>query len=411
MKMKRIKLICICLLTLSTAAVPCSKSNRIFLEISRYPDGKEFAFTITDDPDYSKVDETLRIYEFLENLGFRTTIGVWVLDNKHGSGEGGSLTNTRGLTTNNDKYLRYLKALKIKGFEICLHTVGPGNDLREETSKGYESFKEQFGEYPKINVNHANNLENIYWGKDRFSNIFLRILYGLKRKGTEGHVEGSKYFWGDICRSKTKYVRGLVADEINTLSVNESMPYHLNDKPYVRFWFGCSNGFNCITFNALISDSNIRKLVSERGTCIVYTHFAYGFINRAGNLDASFKEQITKISRLNGWFVPASVILDRFLLLRNIEVINRGDTVSIVNKNAEIVKGLTVLTNELKLYLFNANEWKYSNGEGKIVLGDLKPYEVVKLSGSSKREEFQAPGFLERIKMTIYWILSRREPG
>ena len=280
---------CICLLIFFSS---CSNSNSIDIKISKYPDGKDFAFTITEDPDYSKMEDRIIMYDFIESLGFKTTIAVWVLQNKHGSGEKGGLTNTRGMTTTNTQYLEHLKKLQKKEFEICMHTAGPGNDLREETIKGYKIFKQQFGHYPKININHANNVEDIYWGKDRFSNRFLKFLYGLKAQRFVGHLDGSKYFWGDICKEKTKYVRGWATNKVNTLSVNRTMPYHLTDKPYVNWWFGCSDGYKSDKFNTLISDSNIERLRKERGTCIVYTHFAYGFLDNKGKLDKQFIKQM-----------------------------------------------------------------------------------------------------------------------
>ena len=248
----------------------------ISITLLNYPDGKDFSFTITEDPDYSKIEDREIVYEFLDQLKLKTTISIWVISNKYGSGVDGGLTNTRGMTTENINYLRHLEKLQEKGFEICLHTVGPGNDLRSDTIYGYEVFKNQFGHYPKININHATNIENIYWGSDRFSNFFLRQLYSLFIMKFEGHLEESKYFWGDLCREKTKYVRGWATDELNTLSVNKTMPYHLNNKPYVNWWFGCSDGYNLEKMNKLLKDENIETLIAERGTSIIYTHFAYG---------------------------------------------------------------------------------------------------------------------------------------
>ena len=377
------------------------------MEISRYPNGKDFAFTITEDPDYSKLEDRLIVYRLLSDLEFKTTVAVWVLDNEHGSGENAGLSNTRGLTTSNAEYLKHLKELQEKGFEICLHTAGPGNDLRGETVKGYELFKQLFGHYPRMNINHATNLENIYWGKDRFSNGLLKLLYGLKSQRFEGHVESSAYFWGDICREKTKYVRAWATDKINTLSINRTMPYHLEDKPYVNWWFGCSDGYNCNKFNNLISDSNIKKLISERGTCIAYTHFSKGFLNKEKNIDAYFRKQIEKISHMDGWFVPASTILDRFLLLRNVDVSRSHNTIAIINKNSETLEKVTILTNKKKLFLFNKGEWRYSNNQGEIVLGDILPHTTLVLGTASEEQPYESPKFFERVSMVVNWIFGR----
>ncbi len=394
----------VCIASISS----CSDDDTISIQFSKYPNGKDFAFTITDDPDYGTFEERYIMFGLLDELGFKTTTCVWVLDNKHGSGINGGKTNTRGVTTTNEDYLKLLQILQKKGFEICLHTAGPGNDYREETQKGYELFKKQFGHYPIINTNHATNLEDICWGKDRFSNPIMKSIYGLFADPFYGHIRKSKYFWGDICKDKTKYVRGWATDSINTLSTNKTMPYNLDDKPYVNWWFGCSDGYNCNKFTRLISDANIKKLVNERGTCIAYTHFAYGFIDKNTKaVNETFKKQLTKLSKLNGWFVPASTMLDRFILLRNVEILNDKDTALIINHNNEAVNGFTILTNQEKLYSFNSNEWKYSNEDGEIILGNLPGYTILKLGKSDKILMDYSPGIDERINIVWSWFIGR----
>ncbi|MDX5584866.1 MAG: hypothetical protein QNK20_08015 [Aureibaculum sp.] len=380
----------------------------MYFEISKYPDGKDFALTITDDPDYGWLEQKNIVYDFLDKLGYKTTIPVWVLDNKHGTGQKGVNSGVGGITTNDKKYLKHTKALQKKGFEIALHTVGPGNDLRDETILGYELFKERFGQYPKININHTSNNENIYWGGDRFSNKIMSYIYNLKTPSSLGHVEESKYFWGDVSKTKTKYIRGWATDNINTLSVNKSMPYHLEDKPYVNYWFGCSDGFEYNKFINLISDENINKLLTERGTSIIYTHFGYGFVDSGANsLSEEFIKQMTRISQKNGWFVPVSTILDRFMLLRNIEIVNRNSNVLIVNNNDKAINGLTILTNQKRLYFFNTNEWKTSNNDGEIILGSIPPYSVFKLGAAKNEQIKQSPETFERINMVWDWFISR----
>jgi len=87
-----------------------------------------------------------------------------------------------------------------KGFEVSLHTVTSGNDKREDTIKGYEKFKALFGTYPKINIMHSRNRENIYWGRKVFKNSLLRFLVGIYDKTDySGEDINSPYFWGDIC--------------------------------------------------------------------------------------------------------------------------------------------------------------------------------------------------------------------
>ena len=105
----------------------------------------------------------------------------------------------------------------------------------------------------------------------------------------------------------------------------------------------------------LVADSSINHLIAERGTAIIYTHFAYNFMDATGGIKKDFESQMRKISRLNGWFVPVSTILDRFLLLRNVDVINNGDLAVIINKNKHTINELTILTNHKRLFLLFSN--------------------------------------------------------
>ncbi len=403
--MRNIKILLLIVLCITFS---CSNNKEIKVEISKYPDGKDFAFTIIDDPDYGILEEKFTMYDYVDKLGFKTTIPIWVLDNKHGTGEKGVLSNTRGITTTNKTYLNYMQHLQKKGFEICLHTAGPGNDLREETIEGYELFKKQFGHYPKMNINHANNLENIYWGGDRFSNKILRFIYKLVATDFQGQREDSKYFWGDICKAKTKYVRNWATDNINTIATNKHMPYHMPDKPYVNYWFDCSDGYNYDKFMRLISDKNIEKLISERGTSIIYTHFAYGFVDRpTHSLKKDFQEQLTKISRMNGWFEPASTILDRFLLIKNVKIIKNGANFIIINNNNEPIYGLTLITDQKRLYVYNKEEWIDARKDGKIILGTLQPFSLFKIGTSKTQEMYDSPTVVEQIGMIWNWFVGR----
>jgi len=385
----------------------CNYSDNSNVKISIFPDGKDFAFTIIEDPDYGDYIQKVTIYDYLDSLQLKTTKGTWVVDNKHGSGTRAWKTNTRGISTTDNEYLKYNLDLQKRGFEICAHTVGPGNDYREETQYGYELFKFHFGQYPKINTNHAENLDNIYWGADRFSNYFMKWLYGYKERPSEGHIETSRYFWGDLCKEKTKYVRGFATDKLNTISVNPSMPYHLEDKPYVNYWFGCTDGYNGDKFNRVLSDENIKKLVTERGVSIVYTHFAFGFFDKNNRMDENVKRQLAKISKLNGWFVPVSTILDRIILIRNLNVITNRNNISIINNNSETVTGLTILTDKEKLYCLNSNKWVYADKEGKMLLGELQPYSVIRFIQSEGLENENIASYYERVHIFSDWLVGR----
>ncbi len=134
------------------------------LSISPYPDGLNFAFTITDDPDEMKLEKAEVVYSFLDEMGFKTTIASWMYKPDDLAGIPDPDEQLKSATAEDKKYREFLRKYQRKGFEIALHTVTAGNDKKVVTEAGYERFKQLFGSYPKINIMHSKNKENIYWG-------------------------------------------------------------------------------------------------------------------------------------------------------------------------------------------------------------------------------------------------------
>jgi hypothetical protein len=144
-----------------------------------------------------------------------------------------------------------------------------------------------------------------------------RVAYDLlnprgHRRPYEGHMETSSLFWGDVCQSRVKYVRNFVHGDINTLRYCPEMPYHDPRRPYVRYWFASTEGPTVDSFVRKLSDANVDRLVAERGACIMYTHFSMGFAPH-GELDPRFVRVMRRLSELDGWFVPASTLLDHLM--------------------------------------------------------------------------------------------------
>jgi len=274
-----------------------------------WPEGKQFAFTVLDDTDSSTLENVSKVYSLLMDYGFRTTKSVWPI---RGQQEAVGV----GSTCEDPDYLAWLKDLQTAGFEIGYHMSTFKSSLREETISGIQTFADHFGHYPKSMANHVGCLENIYWGDARLSG-FNRFLYNLLRHNDKylGHIEGSRYFWGDICKEKMKYVRNFVFPEINTLRVCPMMPYHDAERPFVNYWFASSDGSRVTSFNKCISEENQDRLEEEGGACIIYAHFAFGYYED-GRINSRFKSLMERLSQKNGWFVPVSALLD-FLLKRN----------------------------------------------------------------------------------------------
>jgi hypothetical protein len=221
-----------------------------------------------------------------------------------------------GNTCEDKEYLKWVIDLKNYGFEIGFHNTTFHSSLRDETISGIERFAELFGYYPASMANHTGCKEGIYWGNFRL-NGFNKFIYNLltryRSNGQfQGHIKGSDYFWGDICKEKIKYVRNFIFSDINTLKTCPIMPYHDPKREYVNYWFASSEGHNVNAFINCISEKNQDRLEREGGACIMYTHFAEGFY-KDKSFNPRFKYLMKRLSRKNGWFVPVSTLLDYLL--------------------------------------------------------------------------------------------------
>jgi hypothetical protein len=289
----------------------------------KWPDGKDFAFTVFDDPDFDTVKNTTTMYSFLEDLGMRTTKAIWPIRGEH-------IPKVGGVTCEDERYLKLVQGLKGRGFEIGLHNATYHTSDRNQTARGLETFRQYFGHDPCAMANHTGCQDNIYWGSARVSGMhrFVYNLLNLRFKGSsnvsEGHLEGSALFWGDLCREKVKYVRNFVYGDVNTLKVCPVMPYHDSARPFVNYWFASSEGANVDSFNATVSEANQDRLADEGGACIMYTHFASRFLEN-GKIDGRFRKLMHRLSKMNGWFVPVSTLLDYILLMRGHHVITQNE--------------------------------------------------------------------------------------
>lgn len=271
-----------------------------------WPLGRKFAFTVFDDTDWSTVKNTAPVYSLLADLGLRTTKSVWPLAGDRAPKIGGS-------TCDDPEYLAWVKTVADRGFEIAWHMATYHTSARTETLRGLDRFRDTLGAWPRSMANHADCRENIYWGDARLSGL-NRAMYNLLTRGRNrrrftGHVEGDPLFWGDICRERISYVRNFVFSGVNTLTACPGMPYRDPDRPYVNAWFASSAGGDVSIFNRTVSEAAQERLEAEGGACVMYTHFARGFVTDGG-LDPRFVELMTRLAGRPGWFVPVSTLLD-----------------------------------------------------------------------------------------------------
>lgn len=294
-----------------------SDTGRAVRSLTRWPKGK-FAFTVVDDTDNSTVHNVKPVYDLLRECGLRTTKTVWVYPPRD---------NFSGQCLQDGDYREFIYELREDGFEIALHNVGSGAFTRDEILRGVEEFRELMGFYPTMQINHASNPDNLYWGVERFTGLvssLMKLMFG-DRRVYQGNNPESEYFWGDVAKKHVKFIRNHTFNGINTLRYDPRMPYRVRHKDkYSNYWFSSSDGHTIEEFNALTDPKNVLKLEEQGGLCIVYTHFASGFVKDSGKVDPIFERNIRFLASRDGWFAPAGEILDYLLSREVVEFASRS---------------------------------------------------------------------------------------
>lgn len=271
----------------------------------QWPDHHPFAFTVIDDTDWATLKTVKPVYDFLADLGFRTTKTVWMF----GSTGGINI----GETCEDEAYRSWILSLQNKGFEIALHNAAAATSDRSRSVRGLDEFRNLFGADTAIHCNHTGCLENLYWGDARMTGwrraVYRALTHGRRTEISRGHIPGDPLFWGDECEQRVRYVRNFVFTGLNSLKLCPEMPYHDPGKPYVNYWFAGADAGNLRPFLRNFTRHNIDELVREGGLCIMYTHFGGAFAP-GGRLNREFTDRMTYLAGKGGWYAPVSTVLD-----------------------------------------------------------------------------------------------------
>ena len=273
----------------------------------RYP--YRFGFSIVDDTDLARLETVKPVYDLLAELGVRTTKTVWPLrrDNPgNPSSEAHTLEDAR--------YAEWIRSLSQEGFEIAFHGASGESNPRLKTIRALDRFAKVVGHLPSMYINHDGNRDNLYWGVARFDLLAVRAALlsakGRSRRSFTGHSAGSEFFWGDLCREHIRYSRNMTfSGVINLRTVNPTMPYRDERRPFVKRWFSSCDASTPQCFVDLLSTRNLERLQDERGICILYTHFGDGFSN-GGEVIEPVASALRHVASLPGRFVPATQLLD-----------------------------------------------------------------------------------------------------
>lgn len=283
-----------------------------------WPDGKSFAFSIFDDTDNATLENVRPVYDFLRDIGLRTTKSVWAMSGDSVPARGG------GATGDDPAYRDWTLQVQAAGFEIASHGATPTTSDREMVRRSLDRFRDIYGHDPATFANHVGQLESIYWGEDRIGGV-PKLAYNAmtrfkRRRVFRGHHEGDPLFWGDLCKERIRYVRNFTYSEIDTLAACPVMPYYDPKRPYVNAWFASSEGTDVDQFTALLEEAGQDRLEANGGVCIMYTHLASGF-SRDGEIEPRFRRLMERLAARNGWFVPVATLLDHMVEQRGLTVL------------------------------------------------------------------------------------------
>jgi hypothetical protein len=273
-----------------------------------FPDGKRFAFTIIDDTDASTVDNTRPFYDLLYKLKIGATKTVWPVACPEGSKNFGS-----SQTLADPAYLAFTRELDDRGFEISWHSATMESSERIRVIRALEFFKSIFGHYPRVHANHAFNRENIYWGSTRFDHPFAkyltRRLLGIEDNYFQGEVEGSPYYWGDLCQNHIRYARNLTFNSLDISRVNPTLPYRDPLRPLVPYWFSATDIEDAAEFVRRLTWRKLLSLETNGGVCIVATHVGKGYV-RNGKVRDDVRAILQTLSERSGWYPTVGTLLD-----------------------------------------------------------------------------------------------------
>lgn len=269
------------------------------------PAGRSFAFSIVDDTDHATVENVGPVYRLLAELGMRTTKTLWTIPATEPNPYDGSATAAE------PAYRDFCRSLQNDGFELAMHGVTMHSATRARIERGIGEFSEWFGAPPRMHINHFRNADNLYWGQARTGTLAGRLIYraAARQPASQGHVEGSPHFWGDICREHIAYVRDFTFRETDLTRLRAPLAYHDPRTPLIRRRFVSTEGGTLPVYLEALDERRQDELAAAGGVCIMYTHFGGGFVEH-GRLNPRFEKLMRRLAGLGGWFVPASELLD-----------------------------------------------------------------------------------------------------
>lgn len=316
-------------------------------------------FCITDDTDAATLPRVKAVYDYLMEMNFPTTKTVWPFKPDDYSGIPALPDSTlRGITLEDEDYFDYCRKLQENGFEIALHGASAGNNRRERIKEAFELMERHFSG-SNTYICHSKNAENIYWEEKVTSLPTIKQLLALySSHESNGEVEESDYFWGDICKEKVRQIRLFRTRKTNTLKANPSMPYHDPQKPYVNSWFSATKR----SLKDCADPDGLSRLKAENGLTVLYQYMHRYADARSQELDPGFKEAVQRIGGDSEiWINTTQKVMERLRLIQGIFIVEDGTGFWLINTNQREVSDFQLDSEGKSIAVYNSDlsfEWK-----------------------------------------------------
>ena len=335
--------------------------------------------SIADDPDNGTFKAFRKIYDLLLDLNFPTTRAMWVYPNEQKTGIPNLNVSFFAPLLTEKKCLEYCKKLNEHGFEICLHGASCGNNSREKTIEALKYLENNISGCTSY-ICHSKNAENLYWDTKVAHSKILKYLLGFYTSNhCFGEISCSPYFWGDICRERIKYIRLFRTRNLNTLSFNPSMPYHIFDKPYVNYWYSATKGY----IPNLLRPENLEMLCEENGLGILY-QYMHKYVNNSNEINPAVKESLIRVADHSGILIkPVSWMLDRlkqFQLLFSID--NNGETY-LINASKNAIKSIQIDVERTDKFHVSV-PFTIDKAKSIVIIHEMKPFSVIRINREEK---------------------------
>jgi len=349
--------------------------------LSPFPDGYAFAFTIVHDADSAYSRRLEPLFEVFDEFGFKITGTVFTfwadwarngkiwLEWRNNGRDGFFAPNSVPLV--DEKEREFYIQLSARGHEIGMHTPSETSNTREDVIRAFEYFKEVFGRYPRIYVEHA-------------------VTRNKDGQASEGSKPGSIYFNTDLLNAYEPWV--WVDDDCGVPDKHHKRFYDIlavNGSPFntvAAARYGIAKAFlrtgkwreaDGDGFLAWYSEKNIDALEEQRGLALVYMHLDAKWLDvETREMRPAIKERLRYLASKNGWFIPAGVILDRLQAIHQLKLYHNERRLKLVNTGSSTIEGLTVTSNRGRGLRNLRKSWKPGR-RGEMVLGAIHPGETL----------------------------------